>query len=252
MNISTKVIKYINEYGFKNGTKIYMANKYKRNAILKFPFLKHKIHLRSLASNSDLVMFWQIFQHKEYEINIPFDPKVILDLGANVGLASVYFSNRFPTAEIFSLEPNTDNYQMALKNVEFYPNVTMVQAAIWNSLEEIQLIDKGYGEASFMVEPGTGSKSVQAFTVDSFLQQMNVKSADIVKIDIEGAEKEIFEKGYENWLPNTKIIIVETHDRYKRDSSKAVLNTITKYDFSLEISGENLVFYNNMLTNPFC
>jgi hypothetical protein len=41
-------------------------------------------------------MFEQIFYTKEYDINVPFEPKIIIDLGANVGFASVYFANRFP------------------------------------------------------------------------------------------------------------------------------------------------------------
>ena len=74
---------------------------------------------------------------------------------------------------------------------------------------------------------------------------------DILKIDIEGSEKEIFEQGFEEWLPFTKILIVETHDRYKQGSSKAVLKAVSAYNFSLEVSGENLIFYNNDLINPY-
>jgi hypothetical protein len=76
---------------------------------------------------------------------------------------------------------------------------------------------------------------------------MNITTIDILKIDIEGAEKEIFETNFENWITNTKVIIVETHDRYKKGTSKAIFNTIGKYDFSLELSGENLVLVNNNL-----
>jgi FkbM family methyltransferase len=251
MKLSLKVLKYINEYGLKHGFEMYMANKYKRDAHLKYSFLKHPVNIRSQVTNSDMIMFRQIFETHDYNIHVPFEPRVILDMGANVGFASIYFANRFPNAKIFALEPNAENYAAACKNVKPYANVTMVHGAIWNSTETIHLVDKGFGEASFMVAAGSGEGAIQAFTIDTVLQQINEPAADIVKIDIEGAEKEIFEKGYENWLPKTKIVIVETHDRYRKGTSKTVFNTINKYDFSLEVSGENLVFYNNELVNPY-
>jgi FkbM family methyltransferase len=103
----------------------------------------------------------------------------------------------------------------------------MVMGAIWNRSEEIHVVDKGYGEATFMIEPGTDINSIQAYTIRSVMKMMNTDFIDILKIDIEGSEKEIFESGYEEWLSLTKIIIVET------------------------LSAENLVFYNNNLINPY-
>lgn len=98
-----------------------------------------------------------------------------------------------------------------------------------------------------MIEPGTGINTVRAYTIKEIMDLMSITDIDILKIDIEGAEKEIFETGYEEWIPATKIIIVETHDRYKKGTSKAIFKSISKYDFSLEISGENLVLFNNNL-----
>ena len=54
----------------------------------------------------------------------------------------------------------------------------------------------------------------------------------------------VFEKNYENWLPRTRLLIVELHDRMQPGSSKAVFNAITKYDFICETKWENLIFYN--------
>ena len=249
--MSGKLLQFTNTFGLVNGIKLYLNRKYKKTSVVKFPFLKYPVYLRGQHSKSDLHMFEQIFCTWDYDINVPVDPKIIIDLGANVGLASVYFANRFPDAKICALEPNDENYAVACKNVKEYANVKMVQGAIWNTAEKIHLIDKGYGEASFMVEPGPGTNSINAYTVKTVMEMMETDFIDILKIDIEGTEKEIFETGYEEWLPLTKIIIVETHDRYKKGSSKSVLSTITRFDFSLELSGENLVFYNNNLVNPY-
>ena len=70
---------------------------------------------------------------------------------------------------------------------------------------------------------------------------------DILKIDIEGSEKEVFQHGYADWLPKIKVLIIELHDRMVPGASAAVFSAINQYDFSVDIKGENLVFTNNRL-----
>ena len=190
-------------------------------------------------------MFEQIFVDNQYNIEINFEPKAIIDLGANVGFASVYFANKFPDAKILAIEPDDSNYQAAIKNLNAYKNVSLIKGAVWNKSENINLIDSGHGEAAYMVKPGEGENMIRAYTIPEIFKILNVGEVDILKIDIEGSEKEIFEDG-DAWINKAKIIIVETHDRYKPGTSKAVFNAIGKYDFSLELSGENLVLYNNL------
>lgn len=237
---------YTSKLGFSNGFKLYRHLKSDKKATLSFSFLQHPVHFRGIYS--DKMMFEQIFVHKEYNVPVNFHPKTIIDLGANVGYASIYFANRFPDAKIFAVEPEEQNYQIAKKNTEAYANITLVKGAVWHKSEQINVVDNGFGEAGFMIESGEGANTVKAYTIMEIMDLMNVSTIDILKIDIEGAEKEIFETGADAWIPNTKVLIVETHDRYKKGTSKAIFNTIGRYDFSLELSGENLILHNNLLT----
>jgi len=236
-------------YGLINGLKLYSHLKIKSKSPVKFSFLKHPIYIRSIKS--DELMFEQVFADKQYDIKVPIDPQIIIDLGSNVGYASILFANRFPQAKIFALEPEENNFAVAQKNVQPYYNITLVRGAVWNKPEHINIVDSGHGEAAFMIEPGEGEHPVRAYTITEIMQLIGISHIDILKIDIEGSEKEIFETGFENWVPLTKIIIVETHDRYKPGSSKAIFNAIGKYDFSMEISRENIVLYNNSLVKIY-
>ena len=74
------------------------------------------------------------------------------------------------------------------------------------------------------------------------MKKMDWDHIDILKLDVEGAEKEIFSSNYEDWLPKTKVLIIELHDRMRKGCSKVVFSAISEYNFSLDISGENLVF----------
>ncbi|HXL58056.1 MAG TPA: FkbM family methyltransferase, partial [Chitinophagaceae bacterium] len=221
--------------GLSNGLKFYSHTKFKGRSPIQFSFLKYPVYIRNIKS--DATMFEQIFVNKEYDIKVPFKPEVIIDLGANVGYASVLFANRFPKAKIFALEPEDNNFGIAQKNVQPYNNITLIKGAVWDKPEQINVVDNGYGEAAFMIEPGEGKHPVRAYTITEIMQITGMNYIDILKIDIEGSEKEIFENGYEDWVPVTKIMIAETHDRYKSGTSKALFSAIGKYDFSLEISG---------------
>jgi hypothetical protein len=70
-----------------------------------------------------------------------------------------------------------------------------------------------------------------------------LEQIDILKIDIEGSEKELFESDYDYWLSRTKILIIELHDRLKPETSKTVFKALLNYQFSVIIKGQNLVFY---------
>jgi FkbM family methyltransferase len=236
-------------FGKVDGWSFYLHHKLKKGKPFRFPFLRHPVHLRYIMSLSDHIMFEQIFRARGYDIDIPTEPKWIFDIGANIGLASLYFANRFPDAQIIGVEPESTNHRQAVLNTKPYTNVEILHGAIWPREETLRLLDKGLGEASFMVTSteGEGSYELPAYTIGGLMKRAGINTVDLVKIDIEGAEMDLFTENYKEWLPYTKILLVETHDRYRPGTSRAVFNAINEYDFDLEVKGENLVFYNRQL-----
>ena len=237
--------KYKQKIGFINALKLYKHAKGNSDSQIQFSFLEHTVHFRNIYS--DIAIFEQIFIDKEYDVEVAFSPKTIIDLGANVGYASLFFNSKFPQAKIIALEPEANNFKQAQKNVASYKNIQLLNGAIWHNNDELFLVDNGLGEAGFMINATEGSQSIQAYTIPELMKLMATNEIDILKIDIEGAEKEIFENNTASWLPKTKIVIVETHDRYRIGTSKAVFAAMIQYNFSLELSGENLIFTNNDL-----
>jgi hypothetical protein len=88
------------------------------------------------------------------------------------------------------------------------------------------------------------SGSIPAYSIGSIMEEMNWSTIDLLKLDIEGSEKEVFEKNYESWLPNTKMIIVEVHDHMRKGAAKSVFTATNKYNFSFSMNHENLIFMN--------
>ncbi|PLW68660.1 FkbM family methyltransferase [Pseudohalioglobus lutimaris] len=183
----------------------------------------HPIRLRAMTS--DVPTFRQIFIYREYELHDYPAPEIIIDAGANIGLASIFFANKYPGAKIIAIEPEESNFILLRENTANYPNIHPLQAALWNTNEKISLVDPGLGKWGFMTESGEEDAlnrehspgehgQVEGITVDKILEDFQLEHIDLLKIDIEGAEKEVF-ADTSNWLDKVDTIIVELHERMK-------------------------------------
>lgn len=174
---------------------------------------------------------------------LDFKPNLIIDGGANIGMSAVFFANRYPNAHIISVEPEKNNYALLVKNVQPYDNVIPVRSAIWPSKTIVTVVDKGLGVAAFMVEERNSEETIKTVTIPMLAKKY--ETIDILKLDIEGAEKELFEDpDVDSWLQKTKVLIIEIHDRMKPGCSYAFFNAIYKYKWHLHINGENIILIN--------
>lgn len=187
---------------------------------------KHPFRLR--IPSSDPSTYKQIFINQEYDFLVENQPKVIIDAGANIGLASIYFANKYPDAKIIAIEPEQSNFELLKENTAAYPHVVPVQAALWHKNEEINLIDPGLGKWGFMTEVKYPSKKLQGntchtvmgLTIDEIMKQYGLNKIGILKIDIEGAEKEVF-SNTSSWLERVDVIIIELHERMKAGCNRS-------------------------------
>lgn len=250
INAALRFLTGINSYYIRFGIRgwLYLlrrANKF--SSIIKFSHPNYKFPVYIRNNTSDIGVFKQILLKQDYHLNIRFKPKVIFDLGANIGLAAVYFKNKYPWSEIISIEPEASNFKMLRKNTEYYSGIKCYQAGIWNKNTNLIIKNIGNDKWGFMVEEANDStvETIKALSIEALMKDSGINEIDILKIDIEGSEKELFEKNYEYWLSRTKVIIIELHDHLRAGSSKAFFKALDKYDFSLSRRGENLIIYLN-------
>ena len=219
---------------------------------LDMKFLGSNLSMR--IDDSDIRVFKQIFVDNEYDsLNLPKVVDTIVDLGANIGLSALFFMKKYPDARIIAVEPDAINFEIMKRNLEDYSShVTLLNAAIWPSDGEVSLVEhdesnEGLGAWGYRTETLTegAEGSVSAISIPTLMKQSSINYIDILKVDIEGAEYELFEKGYESWLDKVGLIIIETHDRFKPNSEAMVRNALKGRFTELPLKGENLFFKKN-------
>ncbi|HEX6099072.1 MAG TPA: FkbM family methyltransferase [Thermoanaerobaculia bacterium] len=218
---------YLDAFGVVAGLRVFLRKRKKHGTItLRVPGVAHPLTLR--AGTSDLYMFEEVFLQGEYALHEsmdkPLDPKLILDVGANVGFASVWFATRYPKAKIIAVEPDASNIAVLRKNVQPYPNVSVVEGAVWWENTTVSLDDQG-DKSGIQVRAGDGG--VRAMTIPEIAGNGKI---DILKLDVEGAEKELFEHD-PAWLANVGVLMIELHDRFKPGCSKALYSALVHHDF---------------------
>ena len=192
---------------------------------------------------SDVTTLFQIFFAGEYNIKFKSTPAFIIDCGANIGLSALYLANKFPSAKIIAIEPDLNNFNFLKKNTAFYPNVCCLQKAIWPYSTKMEMIDPGRGNWGLQtkVSPNENENTIDAITIDEIISSWNINKIDLLKIDIEGAEKELFSNNYENWLSKTEVLAIELHDFFDPSISPVFNKAIAPYHFRKYYLGENLV-----------
>lgn len=199
--------------------------------------LKHPVLLRSIRA--DMQSFINTFidpylEQKPY-IN---KTKFVIDAGANIGYTAILFANWWPEAQIISIEPDKENYELTLKNTANYPNIKVLHAALWSKTARLQ-IEAGQ-EDGFVVKEIRGKKeqvksenSINGISINEILKKYHKTKIDFLKMNVEGSEKEIFSENYHDWLPYTKTMLIELHDGKNAGCSKTVFNTTNQYNFSV-------------------
>jgi FkbM family methyltransferase len=204
---------------------------------------------------SDLKVFEQVFRFLQYGIVESFKPiNTIIDAGANIGLSSIFFSEILGSPKIIGIEPEKNNFQQALLNTKDYPNVRIINAALWPTNKKL-FISNQSDAASWAFTVNENNKNdencvrTNAISISEILKTTAWEKVDLLKIDIEGAEKILFSDiSTEEWLPRVGIIIIELHDWIVPGAALAFFRAISKLqNIEFMLSGENIVIINKLV-----
>ena len=187
-----------------------------------------------------------------YSNNFEGVPRTIIDAGANVGYATVYFNSVYPAALYISIEPDENNYTLLEENCRLnkMQNCYLLNRGLWSSNVYLELANENSntGTWGFSFKESEVPTHVQAMDFKELLRERNCTEIDILKIDIEGAEEILFNE--ENYMKDilsvTKVIGIEIHDHLA--SRITIIKQLKNAGFVLHDAGDMTFGYNSSLT----
>lgn len=235
---------------------------YSRHQIVVDREMSQKIRIQ-VRDAIDIEVLRQIFQSEDYRLRRlgrseeilrwPETLKqmgkapLILDLGANTGLASLYFAREFSTATIVALEPDPDNVAAARRNLKGYAAVTVVEGGIAATDGRGEILNPGSSNWSYRTELSqTGA--VAMYSIERLIATYGQSNSApfIAKIDIEGFESNLFSQNT-GWIDLFPIIVIELHDWMlpRSASSGNFLREISRRNRDFVYIGENVFSISN-------
>jgi FkbM family methyltransferase len=185
------------------------------------------------AGSSDMSVFKEVLLDEEYSFPLAETPHTIIDAGANIGLSAIWYATRYPQARIIAIEAERANFELMVRNLEAYPNVTPVHAALWSHDGVLDIEDPfrvgGWGFQTTPRDGGAGSSfgSVECVTAGEVIEKYGLDRVSLFKIDIEGAEYELFsDPGSSEWLTSVDAIAIELHDRFRPGCARAFYSRV--------------------------
>jgi FkbM family methyltransferase len=183
-------------------------------------YSKHSRYpLYARSGTSDVDVYQQVFLWREYQcLDHVRKASLIVDCGANVGFASAYFLSRFPEAHVIAVEPDAGNFAQMQRNLAPYAGrVTALKTGVWSHPARLVMSSDSWGDdrewARTVREARPGeSGGMEAVDIETLLAESGRPRISILKIDIEGAEKVVFD-GPCPWLRYVDNMVIELHNR---------------------------------------
>lgn len=177
------------------------------------------LHYRPGTSDASIAYDILFKQGRKSEYWLPEDlqPRLILDIGGNIGVAARYLANLFPGATIHSFEPIPENYRLLQRNAEGLPitvhpyGLGRASATLQFRVHPAQSTNRGFYSMTRAATEGDTIVQAEVRAVDQVLASLGSPKVDVIKIDVEGAEHEIIFAMPDQLLAGTDWIYGELH-----------------------------------------
>jgi FkbM family methyltransferase len=180
----------------------------------------------------------EIFKKEPYLFEFDNNKPWIIDCGANVGLSVVYFKMKYPSAKIIAVEPDPELFKLLKKNIESFGwhDVIILQKAVWFEDGIIKFRQEGGFSGQIIKGEHFGELiEIDAISLDNLIDNLEI---GLLKIDVEGAENDIFLHSAPNFKKVSNIFI-EYHSRKKEQQNlQRILSSLSEQGFRYHIHHE--------------
>ena len=203
----------------------------------RFAGKTHALHVR--GGTLDAAIFEQILcDGSEYRLPGDIEPKVIFDIGANIGAAAVYFAARYPRAKVYCFEPLPENIELLRRNVApFGDRVIVIPMGLGESEGSFEYLPSddpaNFGGGTFHQVGCADTRSVRlpVTTLAKFCRLHQIDRVDVMKIDTEGAEWSVISGMPLPMLAKVGVLLGELHSV---DDGKLIQTLSATHDVAYE------------------
>jgi FkbM family methyltransferase len=180
---------------------------------VKIDGLKHPIWIRAGTPDAEEVVHASV--REAYGKYLPAgEVRFIIDAGAYIGDTATWYLSRFPSCRVVALEPNSETFSALERNcAPYYDRIRLMPAGLWYRDEQLRVVPNPATPTGISVVPcpSEAPGSCRAVSPATILKEERAESIDIFKIDIEGAEEQLFSMDPDPWLARTRSIFIEIH-----------------------------------------
>lgn len=211
-------------------------------AAIAIPGWRQPIYMRECTS--DALVFWQVFAEAQGFFPVDGTPRFLIDAGANVGLVSVCLANRFPESRIVALEIEDENFRMLEKNCASYPQITPMHMGLWSRSGHIEVVNPEAESWGFQTRESSvwDGSSIPALSVMDVLARFSQARVDLLKIDIEGGEYELFTSDSLEWVECVGTLVIEIHESVRPGVRDLVTSVMSERGFKVRRWSEYWIF----------
>jgi FkbM family methyltransferase len=204
-------------------------------------FVAEEYCTEKLSRNTDV---WRYYESILKSGSTP----LVIDCGGNIGLASRYLSDTYESAKVLCIEPDASNIQQAQTN-NSSQNIDFIHAAVGCKDGRGSIVDVGLGNNAYRIH-NLSSGETKIISINSLIDSEDYCEMVpfLIKIDIEGFEKDLFSENIE-WLKKFPVLIIELHDWMLpgQGSAQKFLQQISNLDRDFVIVGENVFSIDNQI-----
>ena len=219
-----KIFKIINFYDYITIREIFILECYKINQLLNYNKIK------------------KFYKNIENKNKIP----ILIDCGANIGASSHYFNKVYKKSKLICLEPDKRNFELLIKNI-INTDIVKINKAVSSVIGQFKMLRTTEDPRAFSAVASENGE-VQSTSINEILSNYSDDKYEpfLIKIDIEGGEKNLFESNLE-WINKFKIIIIEPHDWLYPENNifQNFLKSISCLNRDFVILNENIISIKN-------
>jgi FkbM family methyltransferase len=210
----------------KEGISTWRALKSDRPSSVRFRNLQYPILVRPETMDADIIIS-NIVREEYGQFEPSSEPLWMIDAGAYIGDTASFFLSRFPKLRVVALEPSPPSYEAATSNLRPYmERVTLLRKGLWGSNKTLNL--RGTWAGATIEEIG---EQIECVTIPSIIEEFDIPRVNILKMDVEGAETDVFSASDLNWLKKVDLLLVEIHNE---EAMTVVSSALKRAGFSMK------------------